>query len=60
MNLNRVEVSKELYDKIKYGSILNNIYNSDLVAFTYNGNIIAIYKEYIKDKNKIKPYKMFI
>ena len=60
MNLNRVEVSKELYDKIKYGSILNNIYNSDLVAFAYNGNIIAIYKEYIKDKNKIKPYKMFI
>ena len=59
-NLKSVEVSKELYDRIKHGNILDNIYNSDLIVFTYNSNVIAIYKEYVKDKNKIKPYKMFI
>ena len=31
-----------------------------MVTFIYKDNVVAIYKTYDKDKNKMKPYKMFI
>lgn len=55
-----VEVDENLLYKIKNGQILDNIYNKDLIAFKYNGKILAIYKIYLKNKNKIKPDKVFL
>ncbi len=57
LNYNQVEVSEELFNKIKNGQILNSDYDTP-ITFTYQNEVIAIYKDY-KD-NKIKPWKMFI
>lgn len=57
-NFNIIDVDEVLYNKIKNGSLLKNKYNTDKVVFRYNGNFISIYKEYDKDKNLIKPWKM--
>ena len=57
---NCVIIEDNLFEVIKHGGIINNVYNKDLVTFMYNGNVIAIYKKYDKDKTKLKPYKMFI
>lgn len=58
-NYKTIDVDDSLYNKITNGCIIDNIYDSDIVVFKYNNKVIAIYKEYIKDKNKIKPFKMF-
>jgi len=55
-----VILDENLYKQVKNGSIINNVYNKDLVVFIYNDEVIAIYKKYNKDNTKIKPYKMFI
>lgn len=48
-------------EDIKNGKILDNNYNCDKVLFVdKNDNALAIYTEYEKDKNKIKPWKVFI
>lgn len=54
-----VEVDQRLYQKIKNGSLLKNIYNQDIIVFTYQKKVISIYKPYEKDKDLIKPWKMF-
>lgn len=46
--------------KIKNGSIIDNIYNSNIVMFQLNNKVISIYKVYEKDSSKLKPYKMFL
>lgn len=53
-------IDSTLFEKVKNGAIINNKYNTDMVTFIYKDNVIAIYKTYDKDKNKMKPYKMFI
>ena len=55
----KIEMTDDLYFKIKNGSIIKNNYNHDIVAFTKNDKVIAIYKEYSKDKTLLKPWKMF-
>ena len=55
----KIEMTDDLYFKIKNGIIKNN-YNHDIVAFTKNDKVIAIYKEYSKDKTLLKPWKMFL
>ena len=55
-----IEMTDDLYFKIKNGSIIKNNYNHDIVAFTKNDKVIAIYKEYSKDKTLLKPWKMFL
>ncbi len=55
-----IKVDELLYDKIKNGALIDNIYKKDMVKFMYNNEIIAIYKVYQKDESKLKPYKMFI
>lgn len=55
-----VIIDDNLYNIIKNGGLINNIYNKDFVTFIYNNEIIAIYKIYDKDSTKLKPYKMFI
>lgn len=55
-----VTVDSFLETKIKNGSLLNNIYNEDVIIFkNKNNQILALYKIYEKDKSKIKPWKMF-
>lgn len=55
-----VTIDDNLFDVIKHGGIINNIYKEDYVTFIHNGNVVSIYKIYDKDKTKMKPYKMFI
>ena len=57
---NCVTIDDNLFDVIKHGGIINNIYKEDYVTFIHNGNVVSIYKIYDKDKTKMKPYKMFI
>lgn len=56
----KIEMTDDLYFKIKNGSIIKNNYNHDIVAFTKNDKVIAIYKEYSKDRTLLKPWKMFL
>lgn len=56
----KIEMTDDLYFKIKNGSIIKNNYNHGIVAFTKNDKVIAIYKEYSKDKTLLKPWKMFL
>ena len=56
----KIEMTDDLYFKIKNGSTIKNNYNHDIVAFTKNNKIVAIYKEYSKDKTLLKPWKMFL
>ena len=55
-----VIIDQSLFNKIKHGSLVDNIYGKNMVYFMYNNEIIAIYKVYDKDNRKLKPYKMFI
>ena len=55
-----VIIDDNLYNVIKSGGIINNIYKDNLITFIYKDNVIAIYKTYEKDNTKMKPYKMFI
>ena len=57
---NCVIIDSTLFKKVKNGAIINNEYNTNMVTFIYKDNVVAIYKTYDKDKNKMKPYKMFI
>ena len=57
---NCVIIDSTLFKKVKNGAIINNEYNTNMVTFVYKDNVVAIYKTYDKDKNKMKPYKMFI
>ncbi len=44
-----VKMDDELYKKVKNGVKLDNIYNKDIVKFTYDDRIIALYKSVNKD-----------
>lgn len=58
-NYKTIIVDDELEKKVKNGCLIKNIYNSDIVLFKNNDTIIALYKEYDKDKTYLKPWKMF-
>ncbi len=57
---NSVIIEEKLYNIIKNGGLIDNIYNKNYVVFIYKDEVIAIYKKYDKDNTKMKPYKMFI
>ncbi len=57
---NCVIIGSTLFEKVKNGAIINNEYNTNMVTFVYNDNVVAIYKTYDKNNTKLKPYKMFI
>ena len=59
-NYKTIEVTDELYNKIKNGTILENNYDEDIIIFIKGKDVIAIYKRYDKDKNKIKPLHVLI
>ena len=56
-NIEKKEVDDILLKKISNGCKLKNIYDTDLIAFTKNDKVIAIYES---DGNNLKPYKMFL
>ena len=53
------EVNEYLYNKIKNGLKLENRYNYEKLAFTYNKELIGIYVIDPKDSSKIKPKNIF-
>lgn len=55
-----ISVDDKVYNKIRNGQLLDNIYGEDEIVFTFDSKVIAIYKKYEKDPLKIKPYKMLI
>ncbi len=57
---NSITIDDKLYNIIKNGGLIDNIYNKNYVTFIYNNKVIAIYKIYDKDSSKMKPYKMLI
>ncbi len=52
----KVEIEGDLYKKISNGVKIKNEENKDIVVFTHNKEVIAIYK---KENEYLKPYKMF-
>lgn len=56
-NIQKKEVDDILLKKISNGCKINNIYDTNLLAFTKNNKVIAIYES---DGNYLKPYKMFL
>lgn len=59
LKIETIQVSEELKTKIKNGRILDNIYNSSKIMFVDKEKALAIYKTYLKDNTKLKPWKMF-
>ena len=59
LDIKKVNLDKTIEKLVLNGTIIENTYGSDKVLFTHNNEAIALYKTYEKDKNKIKPYKMF-
>lgn len=55
-----VIIEDKLFNIIKNGGLIDNIYDKGMVTFIYNNEVVAIYKTYDKDNTKMKPYKMFI
>jgi len=54
------EVFGEKEAAIKNGKIMEKDFSGDLIKYlNQSGEVIAIYKTYLKDKTKIKPYKIF-
>ena len=57
LDLPKVEIdNNELLKKVTNGNKLEDIYNYPEFIFTYNNNVIAIYKQ---DNNTVKPVKVF-
>ena len=59
-NDNCVVINDKLFNSIKNGCIIDNIYGKEVVTFIYDNEVVSIYKTYDKDKTKLKPFKMFI
>lgn len=58
--INFVDADDYLENRISNGSILENRYQDEVIAFkNKKGELIAIYKVYEKDNTKIKPVKVF-
>ena len=55
-----VVINDKLFNSIKNGCIIDNIYGKEVVTFIYDNKVVSIYKTYDKDKTKLKPFKMFI
>ena len=61
--LNKYEIiiiDDNIYNKVKDGSIINKTFKNKIALLKYKDEIVAIYQEYSKDKNKAKPYVMLI
>lgn len=55
-NYKMIEADNYLSNKISHGTLLDNVYNLDIVVFINKQNqVLAVYKKYDKDITKIKP-----
>lgn len=57
---NCVIIDDNLFNIVKNGGLIENIYDMNIVTFIYNNEVIAMYQKYDKDNSKMKPYKMFL
>lgn len=55
-----ITIDDNTYNKVKDGSIINKTFKNKIALLKYKDEIVAIYQEYSKDKNKAKPYVMLI
>ena len=55
-----ITIDDNTYNKVKDGSIINKTFKNKIALLKYKDEIVAIYQEYSKDKNKAKPYIMLI
>lgn len=55
-----IEVNETLYNKIKNGSKLKNIYDENKIGFVFKNELIAIYILDENDNEKIKPKKVIV
>ncbi len=53
----KIEMDNELNFKVSNGCKLDNIYNQNIVVFTLNNKVKAIYKD---NNGILKPWKMFL
>ena len=59
LNYKKVEITNENRKQIYNGAIIDNIYNEEEILFIEDNEAIALYKKYVKDENKLKPYIVF-
>lgn len=59
LDCKKIELTSDKEKEVLNGAIIDNTYNSEEVLFIRGNKAIALYKKYDKDKNKLKPYKMF-
>lgn len=59
-NYEIVNIDDNTYNKVKNGGIINKEFKNKIALLKYKNDIIAIYKEYVKDVTKAKPYIMLI
>ena len=56
VNIKKVEVDETLLKKVSNGVKIDNIYNLDMVMFTYQGKPVSIYKD---NDQKLVSYRVF-
>lgn len=55
----KIEIPSNMFKLIINGSLIDNVYNRDMVIFTKDGNNYVLYVKYDKDSSKMKPYLFF-
>ena len=56
IDLPKIEIDDTLYKKVSNGVKINNVYNKDMVMFTKDNKVVAIYK---RVDNILKSYRVF-
>ena len=59
LDLPMIEIDEYLYKKVSNGCKLNNIYDYEKFCFIYKDKVVAIYIIDNKNKNIVKPSKVF-
>ena len=57
IKIKKVEVDEKLLKKVSNGVKIDNIYNSDMIMFTYQGKPVSIYKD---NNKKLVSYRVFL
>ena len=55
-----ITIDEDLYNKVKNGTKLPNIYKDNRFGFIYDNKLIAIYKTDEKNKDLVKPDKVLV
>lgn len=57
IKIKKVEVDEKLLKKVSNGVKIDNIYNSDMIMFIYQGKPVSIYKD---NNKKLVSYRVFL